>query len=88
LGHLGLQLGGYVGKGYDCRSKFSFLGYRTYDVPVEIKRHSAGFRYQEHKYGREALSRAVVLCAVHDHRQLRPHIDVIELRHFAEFARA
>ncbi len=88
LGRLGVSLGGYVGKGYDCRSEFSFRDYRPYGVPIEIKRNSRDFSYQEHKYGKDALSRAVVLCAVHDHRQMRAHIDVIELRHFADFARA
>ncbi len=88
LRHLGISLGGYVGKGYDCRSEFEFGGYRPYNVPVEIKRHSADFSYQERKYGRDDLSRAVVLCAVHDHEQMRPHIDVIELRHLAGYPRA
>ena len=38
LAHLGLRLGGYVGKGYDCYSEFSFHPYPTYSVPVEVKR--------------------------------------------------
>lgn len=85
LRHLGIALGGYVGKGYDCLTEFSFLNYPAYGVPVEIKRSSAGFAYQQRKYGKDELSRAVVLCAVHDHRQLPAHIDVIELRAFAQF---
>jgi hypothetical protein len=79
LQRLGLSLGGYVGKGYDCMSSFSFLDYPPYEAPVELKKHSRDFRYQERKYGRDLLSRAVVLCAVHDHRNLHRHIDVIEL---------
>lgn len=79
LKHLGVTLGGYVGKGYDCVSEFQFLGLPSYSVPVEIKRDSFGFHYQQKKYGKEELSRAVVLCAVHRHRQMPPHIDVIEL---------
>jgi hypothetical protein len=89
LKHLGMTLGGYVGKGYDCVTEFSFLDYPTYSIPVEIKRNSGGFHYQQRKYGREELSRAVLLCAVHDHRQVPKNIDVIELRalcaHLKEF---
>lgn len=32
LKHLGISLGGYVGKGYDCLTEFNFLGYPTYTV--------------------------------------------------------
>jgi hypothetical protein len=80
LKHLGMELGGYVGKGYDCVTRFSFLGYPTYSVPVEIKRNSSGFQYQQQKYGKDQLSRALVLCAVHDHAHVPKNIDVIELR--------
>ena len=79
LRHLGMALGGYVGKGYDCFTTFQFLDYPEYAVPVEVKRHSQGFKYQQKKYGKAELSRAVILCAIHDHRQLPPHIDVVEL---------
>ena len=79
LKHLGVQLGAYVGKGYDCITEFSFLNYPMYSIPIEIKRYSSGFKYQQRKYGRDELSRAIVLCAFHDHRQMPPHIDVIEL---------
>ena len=79
LKHLGMTLGGYVGKGYDCFTEFRFLNFPVYSVPVEIKRNSQGFQYQQRKYGKEELSRAVVLCAVHQHKQMPPHIDVIEL---------
>src|SRR5271169_4323069 len=70
LKHLGLSLGGYVGKGYDCLSEFTFLKYPAYAVPVEIKRRSHSFSYQQKKYGKDLLSRAVVLCAVDDHKQI------------------
>lgn len=80
LRHLGMELGGYVGKGYDCLTKFTFLVYPPYSVPVEIKRNSSGFKYQQRKYGKDELSRAVLLCAVHDHTQVPKNIDVIELQ--------
>jgi hypothetical protein len=72
-------LGGYVGKGYDCVTEFRFQNLPSYSVPVEIKRDSNGFHYQQKKYGKDELSRAVVLCAVHKHKQMPLHIDVIEL---------
>jgi hypothetical protein len=80
LKHLGMTIGGYVGKGYDCITEFSFLRYPTYSVPVEIKRNSSWFHYQQKKYGKDELSRAVLLCAIHDHKQVPKNIDVIELR--------
>lgn len=79
LKHLGMALGAYVGKGYDCFTDFNFLDYPTYTVPVEIKRHSKNFSYQEKKYGREELSRAVILCAIHDKKNVQRNIDVVEL---------
>jgi len=87
LKHLGVSLGGYVGKGYDCFTEFSFLSYPAYSVPVEIKRNSRDFRYQQRKYGKEELSRAVVLCATHDHLQTPRNIDVIELEAMCQYAR-
>jgi len=82
---LGMSLGGYVGKGYDCLTEFQFLDYPSYWVPVELKRNSTGFRYQQQKYGKDELSRAVLLCATHGHESLPPHIDVIELEALANF---
>lgn len=79
LRHLGVTLGGFVGKGYDCKTEFQFLDYPEYNVPVELKRDSSGFRYQLRKYGKNELSRAVVLCANHTEKVVPPHIDVIEL---------
>ena len=85
LKHLGVAIGGYVGKGYDCATQFDFLFYPSYSIPVEIKRYSAGFKYQEQKYGKSELSRAVILCALHTHKNLPPHIDVIELDAMAQY---
>ncbi len=86
LKHLGVSLGGYVGKGYDCLSQFSFRGYPSYTIPVEIKKDSSGFAYQQRKYGKNELSRAVILCTVHGHRQLPRNIDVIELEGLCRYA--
>jgi hypothetical protein len=85
LKHLGMSLGGYVGKGYDCRTEFQFLDYPSYWVPVELKRDSKGFKYQQQKYGKNELSRAVLLCVSHGYIEIPPHIDVIELEAFAKF---
>jgi hypothetical protein len=79
LKHLGMTLGPYVGKGYDCRTDFKFLDYPIYTVPVEIKRHSAKFKYQMLKYGKDELSRAVILCAIHDLEDTPKNIDVVEI---------
>lgn len=87
LKHLGMQLGGYVGKGYDCITNFTFLSYPVYTVPIELKRNSSGFQYQQQKYGKDELSRAVVLCATHGHKQMPPHIDVIELEALCNHAK-
>lgn len=76
---LGLSLGPYVGKGYDCFSSFAFQNYPEYSVPVEVKKYSKGFSYQQNKYGKDELSRAVILCAVDDIKYVQPHIDIIEL---------
>jgi len=85
LRHLGITLGGYVGKGYDCKTEFCFLDYLPYTVPVELKRNSLGFQYQQEKYGKDELSRAVVLCATHGHKKVPPNIDIIELEALAQF---
>ena len=79
LKHLGVAMGGYVGKGYDCVTEFTFMNYPTYTVPVEIKKYSKDFQYQQKMYGKDLLSRAVVLCALHDHKRVPKNIDVIEL---------
>ncbi|MBI4785726.1 MAG: hypothetical protein HY782_01595 [Chloroflexi bacterium] len=87
LAHLGLKLGAYVGKGYDCvETSLQFLRYPAYTVPLEIKKRSRDFQYQEKKYGKAELSRALVLCAFHDHEVMPKHIDVIELDALCEHA--
>lgn len=89
LDHLGISLGGYVGKGYDCVTEVRFLNYPTYTVPFEIKRHSHGFQYQQKRYLKDELSRAVVLCAFHDHPRLPgANIDVIELAALSSYLTA
>ncbi len=85
LKHLGISLGAYVGKGYDCKSFFQFDELPEYSVPVEIKRFSKGFHYQMKKYGKDELSRAVILCAQHDLTNVHKNIDVIELSAFSQF---
>ena len=87
LAHLGLKLGAYVGKGYDCvDTSLKFLHFPAYVIPVEIKKRSRDFAYQQKKYGKEDLSRALVLCAFHDHEVMPKHIDVIELAALCEHA--
>lgn len=79
LSHLGVKLGAYLGKGYDCITSIQFLDYPVYTIPLEIKKRSKDFSYQEKKYGKEELSRALVMCAFHDHKVMPKNIDVIEL---------
>lgn len=76
---LGVQFGPYVGKGFDCEGEFRFLDYESYKVPIEIKKLSSGFKYQQSKYSREELSRAVILCARHDLQNVPRNVDVIQL---------
>jgi hypothetical protein len=86
LAKLGMNLGPYGVRHYDCTaSTFSFLGLPTYVCPVEIKRHSRGFRYQMLRYA--PLPRAVVLCLHHDLRNPPEHVDIVELSYMAEYLR-
>ncbi len=85
LSLLGMRLGPYLKQGFDCDTEFEFLDYPPYRVPVEVKRDSTGFKYQQHHYGRDELSRAVVLCAVHRHKTMPDHIDVIELEALCQY---
>ena len=80
-------MGPYVGRGFDCRSTFQFDDHPPYDIPVEVKRHSSGFKYQMEKYGKYELSRAVILCAIHDLPKVPKNIDVIELQAMGALAR-
>jgi len=79
LKHLGVTLGPYVGRGFDCLSEVKFLDYPVYTVPFEIKRHSNKYKYQMKKYGKDELSRAIILCAIHDLENTPRNVDVIEL---------
>ena len=74
-----MSLGPYVGRGYDCISEIKFFDYPVYEVPIEIKRHSKKYIYQMKKYGKDELSRAIVLCAIHDLENTPKNIDIIEL---------
>jgi hypothetical protein len=76
---LGIEIGAYVGRGHDCIAKVQFLSYPEYEIPVEIKKKSRGFRYQESRYPERELSRVIVLCALHNYPGIPSHIDVIEL---------
>jgi hypothetical protein len=82
LDNLGLRLGPYLRRGYDCpESSFTFLPFPEYACPVEIKKRSRGFRYQIRNY--QQLPRVVVLCLDHDVVHLPEHVDVIEVRALA-----
>ena len=79
LDHLGLQLGPYLRKGYDCPdSTFRFLEFPDYPCPVEIKKRSKGFGYQVKNYPH--LPRVVVFCLDHDVVHPPEHVDVVEVR--------
>jgi hypothetical protein len=76
---LGVEVGPYVGKGFDCQGEFRFLDYEPYRVPIEIKKSSSGFKYQQGKYSPEELSRAVILCIRHDLQNVPRNVDVVQL---------
>ncbi|MGO8678023.1 MAG: hypothetical protein ACLQVX_19445 [Limisphaerales bacterium] len=79
LDGLGLRLGPYTRKGYDCPdSAFRFLELPEYACPVEIKKRSRGFSYQQKNYPR--LPRVVVFCLDHDMVHPPEHVDVLEAR--------
>ena len=81
---LGLELGAYLGKGYDCQtSSFKFNSFPTYECQVEIKKRSKDFSYQVTRYTK--LPRAVVLCMEHDFINPPSHIDFIELPVLADY---
>jgi hypothetical protein len=79
LNVLGVELGPYRGKGFDCQGVFQFLNYAPYSVPIEIKKASSGFEYQQRKYPPEELSRAVILCMRNDLVNVPPNVDIIQL---------
>ena len=82
--HLGLSLGPYLLRGYDCpTSSFRSADYPEYPCPVEIKKRASGFEYQKKNY--PSLPRAVVLCLDHDIRHPYEHVDFVEVRSMARF---
>lgn len=84
LSVLGLELGPYLGKGYDCaESRFQFSKWPSYPCPVEVKKRSRGFTYQVTKYTK--LPRAIVLCMEHNMVNPPEHIDFVELPTLAEY---
>lgn len=88
LNVLGVALSPYLGKGIDCKdSVFRFLEFDPYEVPVEIKKKSSGFKYQQARYTEEQLSRTVVLCIKHDLPNVPHNVDVIELTSIGRLAR-
>jgi hypothetical protein len=76
---LGVELGHYKVRGFDCEAVFQFLNYEPYKVSVEIKKASRDFEYQQRKYAPEELSRAVILCMQHDLVNVPPNVDIIQL---------
>src|SRR5439155_24173649 len=86
LSVLGVELGHYLVKGYDCpSSKCSFAGLPAYPCPVEIKKRSSRFDYKITSYTQ--LPRVVVLCLEHDLKSAPDHVDIIELSSLAEYLR-
>jgi hypothetical protein len=75
---IGMKVGPYLKKGYDCpESHFTFLNLPEYPCPLELKTHSAGFKYQVKSYAH--LPRVVVLCLHHNLPHPQQHVDVIEV---------
>ncbi len=84
LSKLGMHFGPMRTSGYHCDpSSFSFVGYAPYPCPIELKKRSTGFKYQELRY--KPLPRVVVLCIQHDRKNLLKHVDVIELPTFYDY---
>ena len=84
LSLLGLDLGLYLVKGYDCpKSTFQFAGLPIYPCAVEVKKRSSGFNYQILRY--TDLPRVVVLCIKHDLINPPDHVDIIELSALADY---
>ncbi len=84
LSVLGLELGSYLGQGYDCAdSRVQFGKWPIYPCPVEVKKRSRGFTYQVKHYTK--LPRAAVVCLTHDFVNAPEHIDFIELAALADY---
>jgi hypothetical protein len=63
------------------------MDYPLYTVPIEIKKYSRKYKYQMQKYGKDELSRAIILCAIHDLENTPRNVDVIELDSMCRFIR-
>jgi hypothetical protein len=87
LNVLGVECGPYVGRGFDCQGTFRFLKYKPYNVPIEIKKLSSHFKYQQKNYSPEQLSRVVILCARDDMTNVPANVDVVELGALCEAMR-
>ena len=84
LAKIGIHLGPLRVRHYDCdTSAFHFAGYELYPCPIELKKRSSRFSYQEVRY--KPLPRVVVLCIEHDLRNLRAHVDVVELKALCDY---
>jgi len=86
LSILGVEIGLYLTKGYDCpKTSFMFGDLPKYTCPVEIKKRSSRFSYQMECY--DELPRAVVLCIRHDLVNPPDHVDVVELAALGNYLR-
>lgn len=84
LSKLGVNLGPLRVRGYDCSpSAFRFEGYENYPCPVELKKRSSGFNYQEARYLK--LPRVVILCVEHDRANLPAYADAVDLSALCEY---
>jgi hypothetical protein len=84
LSLLGLDLGPYLGAGYDCQvSTVQFRSLPLYPCPVEVKKRSRGFTYQVTRYPN--LPRVIVLCMEHDYVNPPDDVDFIELPALAKY---
>ena len=84
LSKLGVHLGPLRVRHYDCDpSAFHFEGYENYPCPVELKKRSSGFKYQEARYPK--LPRVVILCVEHDRQNLPAYADAVDLSALCEY---
>lgn len=87
LSKLGLDLGPLRVRHYDCDpSAFQFGPYDAYPCPVELKKRSSGFKYQEARYPK--LPRVVILCIEHDKPNLPAYADAIDLSFLCKYLAA
>ncbi len=84
LSKLGVHLGPLRVRHYDCDpSAFHFDGYENYPCPVELKKRSSGFKYQEARYPK--LPRVVILCIEHDKQNLPSYVDAVDLSTLCDY---